>query len=92
MTNNLPFPDPEEGFKYMADMSPRDISVLASKKLINVLFLWKEAGIDAKGNKFNFEDNVEALANALTVLEIERILTINQKNAIIKHLSDETKD
>jgi hypothetical protein len=89
MTNNeaLPFPNPEEGIKYMADLSPRQMSVLASKKLINLFFEWKETGKDASGHKYSFKDNIESLSSALTVLEIERILTIQQKNAIIEHLS-----
>ena len=88
MTSQLPFPDPEKGFKYMANMTPKDMSVIASKKIINVLFMWKELGKDASGNEYKFKDNIVTLSNALTVLEMERILTIEQKNAIIKHLGD----
>lgn len=88
----LPFPNPEEGFKHVADMSPIELSVVASKKMINIFFKWKKMGKDSQGHKYNFEDHVESLSKALAVLEVERILTIDQKNAIIKHLGgDGTK-
>ena len=71
----------------MADMSPHDMAITAAKNMINLFFKWKQQGKDARGHEYKFEDHVESLANALTILEADRILTLDQKDAIIKHLS-----
>ena len=86
MASALPFPDENGGFKYMADMTGNDMAIMASKKIINVLYKWKEMGIDASGNKYEPTQQVETLSNALSVLEMARLLTISQKEAIINHL------
>ena len=83
----IPFPEEENTLAY-PDTSIEQIGVMAAKKLINTLFMWKNKKYDASGNKFDFDKNVESLDRALNLLFYFKEITDNQVKEITKYLSD----
>jgi len=65
-----------------------DVSIRASKSMVNLFYKWKAKGDkgDANGAVYKPKEHIESLANAVTILEHAKIITEEQKGAIITYL------
>ena len=87
--NPLPFPEEENTFAH-SGISSEQLSIMASKKLINTMFRWHEMKVDRDGNVFNFDDDEigSSLSKSLCCLRIYNAIKPEQVRGIIRHLSD----
>jgi hypothetical protein len=66
-----------------------DMLIRVSKSMINLFYRWKNDIVDASGNKYEARKHIDQIANAVTRLEIKKVITNDQKSAIITYLMND---